>query len=64
LTIDKNSWGWNRMATIHDYMTVKELVDMLIQAVAFNGNMLLNVGPGADGTLSPIFVDRLLGLGT
>jgi alpha-L-fucosidase len=25
--------------------------------------MLLNVGPGADGTLSPIFVDRLLGIG-
>ena len=52
------------MATIHDYMTVKKLVDMLIQTVAFNGNMLLNVGPGADGTLAPIFVDRLLGLGT
>ena len=63
LTIDKSSWGWNRNATISDYMSVKEVVDMLVETVAFNGNVLLNVGPGADGTLAPIFVDRLLGIG-
>jgi len=64
LTIDKTSWGLNRNGTISDYMTVKELVDTLVEVVAFNGNVLLNVGPGPDGTLSPIFVDRLLGIGT
>lgn len=63
LTIDKHSWGWNRNATISDYMTVKKLVDKLVEVVAYNGNMLLNVGPGPDGTLSPVFVDRLLGIG-
>jgi alpha-L-fucosidase len=63
-TIDKTSWGLNRNATIEDYMTVKELVHTLIQVVAFNGNLLLNVGPGADGTISPIFTDRLQGMGT
>jgi alpha-L-fucosidase len=36
---------------------------MLIQTVAFHGNMLLNIGPSADGTISPIFVDRLEGMG-
>jgi len=63
-TIDKNSWGLNRNGTINDYMTVKELVHMIIGVVAFGGNALVNIGPGPDGTLSPIFVDRLLGIGT
>jgi alpha-L-fucosidase len=27
-----------------------------------NGNMLLNVGPAADGTISTIFMDRLFGI--
>jgi alpha-L-fucosidase len=62
-TIDKTSWGLNRNATYSDYMTVKEIVDLLIETVAYNGNVLLNVGPAADGTIHPIFVDRLLGIG-
>jgi len=33
-TIDKNSWGLNRNGTINDYMTVKELVHMIIGVVA------------------------------
>lgn len=64
LTVDgSSSWGWNRNASYSDYLTTEYLVHELIETVAFNGNMLLNVGPGADGTLSPIFVDRLLGIG-
>lgn len=63
MTIDKNSWGYNRKASIHDYMTTKELIDSLAQVVSKNGNMLLNVGPAADGTIAPIFADRLLGIG-
>jgi len=63
LTIDKTSWGLNRNASYSDYFTVKELVDKLIVTISLNGNMLLNVGPAADGTLHPIFVDRLMGMG-
>jgi alpha-L-fucosidase len=63
LTIDKTSWGLNRNASYTDYMTTKELIDQLVETVAFNGNMLLNIGPGADGTIHPIFTDRLLGMG-
>lgn len=63
MTIDKNSWGWNRKATYAQYMTTKELVNEVVATVARNGNILINVGPAADGTISPIFVDRLLGLG-
>lgn len=45
-------------------MTVQELIHTMIEVVAFNGNFLLNVGPGADGTINPVFMDRLLGIGT
>jgi alpha-L-fucosidase len=63
LTIDKSSWSYNRNSTISDYMTVLEIVHELIQVVAYNGNLLLNIGPSADGTIDPIFIDRLLGVG-
>jgi alpha-L-fucosidase len=62
-TIDRTSWGLNRNASFSDYLTVKDLVHLMIQVVAFNGNFLLNAGPAADGTIHPIFVDRLLGIG-
>ena len=57
------SWGWNRKSKLSDFKTTKELIDELVTTVSRNGNMLINVGPAADGTISPIFVDRLLGLG-
>jgi alpha-L-fucosidase len=63
MTLDKTSWGWNRRAKYANYMTTKELVNEVVATVARNGNILINVGPAADGTISPIFVDRLLGLG-
>ena len=62
-TIDKTSWGFNRLATIDQYLTVSELIHTIVEVVAFNGNALLNIGPCADGTISPIFVDRLVGIG-
>jgi alpha-L-fucosidase len=63
LTIDKTSWGYNRNATYDDYMTTRDLVHQLVRVVSKNGNMLLNVGPAADGTIHPIFINRLLGIG-
>lgn len=63
LTIDKTSWGWNRKARLSDYKTTKELIDELVVTVSRNGNFLVNVGPSSDGTISPVFVDRLTGLG-
>ena len=57
------SWGWNRKSKLSDFKTTKELIDELVTTVSRNGNMLLHVGPAADGTISPIFNDRLLGLG-
>ena len=63
MTLDKGSWGWNRQATYSQYRSTKELIDEVVSTVSKNGNILINVGPAADGTISPIFIDRLLGLG-
>lgn len=39
------------------------MIHLLVETVAFNGNLLLNVGPRADGTIPPIFEDRLVQIG-
>lgn len=62
-TVDRTSWGLNRDANIADFRSTRELIHTLISTVALNGNLLLNVGPAADGTIHPAFVDRLLGIG-
>jgi len=58
------SWGLNQNSMYSQYMSVKEIIDILIEMVAFKGNVLLNVGPAANGTIHLIFVDCLLGIGT
>ncbi|MFC2077066.1 alpha-L-fucosidase [candidate division KSB1 bacterium] len=59
-TIDPNTWCY-----VHDaeYKTVNHLVDMLCDLVAKYGNMLLNIGPRADGTIPEPARDILLGIG-
>lgn len=57
------SFGYSRIENIDDYRTVKELVFMLVDIVSWGGNLLLNIGPRADGTIPVIMQDRLLGIG-
>jgi len=63
MTVDKNSWGYNRMTKINDYLSSHEVIQELIAIVAFGGNLLLNVGPTADGLILPVFQERLKGIG-
>ena len=63
LTPDPHSWAYNRRTNGTQYLSVEYFVHELIETVAFGGNMLLNVGPAADGTIPAIFWDRLLGIG-
>ena len=46
-----------------NYKSTHKLIHLLVDVVGKGGNFLLNVGPCADGTLSPIFQDRLAGIG-
>lgn len=62
-TIDKTTWGYSHVSNYSNYMTTYEIITTMIETIAFNGNVLINVGPDADGTIHPIFVDRLYGLG-
>ena len=58
------SFGYNRIETPDNYMTSEALVHLLIEKVAAGGNLLLNVGPTADGRIPAIQQQRLLDMGT
>ena len=57
------SFGYNHVETEEHYTSVKNIVHSLVDIVSKNGNLLLNIGPKADGTIPQIQKDRLLGLG-
>ncbi|MEE8256626.1 MAG: alpha-L-fucosidase [Acidobacteriota bacterium] len=57
------SYGFNRNETIEDYSTATALLHLLIETVSKGGNLLLNVGPTADGRIPVIMQDRLLEIG-
>ena len=58
-----NSFGYNKFEKEEDYLTPEELVRMFVDIVSKNGNLLINVGPMADGTIPDIQRDCLLALG-
>ncbi len=55
-----NSWSF----VPHDhYKSARVLVQMLVDVVAKGGNLLLNIGPGPDGSWDDAAYDRLSALG-
>lgn len=57
------SFGFNRAEVCADYMTARELIRLLCSLVSRGGNLLLNIGPAADGTIPVIMEERLLQIG-
>ncbi|MCX7683351.1 MAG: alpha-L-fucosidase [Anaerolineae bacterium] len=57
------SFGYNQEEQPEHMLSVEELVHLFVDIVSKNGNLLLNVGPAADGTIPPAQRERLLGLG-
>jgi alpha-L-fucosidase len=57
------SFGYNRTETSTDYRTERELILMLVDIVSRGGNLLLDIGPTADGRIPVIMQERLLQIG-
>lgn len=57
------SYGYNRAEQLKDYRTGRELVLMLVDLVSRGGNLLLDIGPTADGRIPVIMQDRLTEMG-
>jgi len=58
-----HSFGYNQNEGPEDYLSVEEVVRSFADIVSKNGNLLLDVGPMADGTIPDLQRERLLGLG-
>jgi len=57
------SFGYNRNEPLSNYKPTQELVLMLVDLVSRGGNLLLDVGPTADGRIPMIMQSRLLEMG-
>ena len=57
------SYGYNRMEGASDYRSATELVHLLVDPVSKGGNLLLDVGPTADGRIPVVMQERLLQIG-
>lgn len=57
------SFGYNRNENLEDYSSAKELIHILVDKVSRGGNLLLNIGPTADGCIPVIMQQRLAEMG-
>ncbi len=58
-----DSYGFNRAENWNNYNTAKELILELVDIVSRGGNLLLNIGPNADGTIPVVMQERLIEIG-
>jgi alpha-L-fucosidase len=58
-----HSYGYNRNEQLKDYKTSKKLILILVDIVSRGGNLLLDIGPTADGRIPVIMQQRLIDMG-
>jgi alpha-L-fucosidase len=58
------SYGYNRAERLDHYKSGRELVIVLSDIVSRGGNLLLDIGPDADGTIPVIMEQRLAEIGS
>jgi alpha-L-fucosidase len=55
----RSSYGYNRATPASAFMNASTIISTLVDMVSKNGNLLLDIGPKADGTLIQTEVDNL-----
>ena len=58
-----HSYGYNRNEKLEDYKSSHDLILMLVDIVSRGGNLLLDIGPTADGRIPVIMQQRLTDIG-
>ncbi len=57
------SYGYNRAERLEDYKSANNLILDLVDIVSRGGNLLLDIGPAADGTIPVVMQERLTSIG-
>jgi len=58
-----NSYGYNRNEHPSNILSKRDVIRMIVNCVADNGNIEFNLGPKADGTLAQFELERLAAMG-
>lgn len=58
-----NSFGYNMLEIEKHHISPDNLIDLLVDIVSKNGNLLLNIGPDAEGNIPQLQLSRLQSLG-
>lgn len=58
------SFAYNRRERLEDYATSEELILTLVDVISHGGNLLLDIGPQADGIIPLFMQERLLAIGS
>lgn len=62
--LDVHSFGYNRMTPAQLYQSSQSVLNLLFRCVCNGGNLLLDIGPSADGRIPEIMQDRLKQVGS
>ncbi|KAF4120745.1 alpha-L-fucosidase [Geosmithia morbida] len=57
--MDPYSYGYNRATAADEYMNATTLIHNLVDMASKNGNLLLNIGPRADGSIHEAMISSL-----